>query len=82
MFTLTLLFVRRVTSSAPERLQQGCRRFWRGRTWASTRPWSVVDSDVQRIKAGEVGEDDALGYVTILSFEGGDLIIETGDNLC
>ena len=40
---------------------------------------TVVDGDVQRIKAGEIGEDDALGDVTILSFEGGDLTIETGE---
>ena len=34
---------------------------------------------MQRIKAGEIGVDDVLGDVTILSFEGGDLTIETGE---
>jgi hypothetical protein len=40
---------------------------------------TMVDGDVQRIKAGEIGEDNALGDVTILSFEGGDFTIETGE---
>ena len=46
---------------------------------ATVREAPAVDGDVQRIKAGEIGVDDALGDVTILSFEGGDLTIETGE---
>ena len=46
---------------------------------ATVREAPAVDGDVQRIKAGEIGVDDVLGDVTILSFEGGDLTIETGE---
>ena len=46
---------------------------------ATVREATAVDGDVQRIKAGEIGVDDVLGDVTILSFEGGDLTIETGE---
>ena len=35
---------------------------------ATVREAPAVDGDVQRIKAGEIGVDDALGDVTILSY--------------
>ena len=41
---------------------------------------TVDDGDVQRIKAGEIGEDDVLGDVTIISFDGGDITIDGGDS--
>ena len=37
------------------------------------------NGDVQRLKAGDVGIDDILGEVTIVSLSGGDLIVETGE---
>ena len=37
------------------------------------------DGDVQRCRAGELGIDDVLGEVTIVTLDGGDLIVETGE---
>ena len=35
---------------------------------------------MQRIKAGEIGEDAVLGDVTTISFDGGDITIDSGDS--
>ena len=35
--------------------------------------------DVQRCKAGDIGIDDMLGEVTVVSLDAGDLILETGE---
>ena len=59
----------------------------RDRVMPTTLSWTYVgghqvdtdNGDVQRLKEGDVGIDDILGEVTIVSLSGGDLIVETGE---
>ena len=49
-------------------------------TWTYVGQYQVEeDGDVQRCAAGDTGVHDAMGEVTIISLNGGDLIVETGN---